>query len=256
MAAAPVIQQSRRRGGVGVVAEGRIAVGGEFDFGRAAAEVFDGGIDEPETDLSRGARPTPGARLELIGRVIVFVLDLPLVKATVHAAGFLQIHHRAVIPIVGGKHFHVPVGVHGHPVEYLVVKFGAKAGFADRGGGIIGFVRENRVGVKAGIAAPEGVADFDVGRHAAAGAAAQRCALVKALDGNLAALTAVRLWINRDPRKVLAPRRVVRPITGLVPGGRIEHFQTAVFEQGQVAGTLRGLCGHDAVGERESRVIL
>src|ERR1035441_4682456 len=92
MAAAPVIQQSRRRGGVGVVAEGRIAVGGEFDFGRATAEVFDGGIDEPETDLSRGARPSPGARVELIGRVIVLVLDLPLVKATVHAAGFLQIH--------------------------------------------------------------------------------------------------------------------------------------------------------------------
>ena len=71
--------------------------------------------------------------------------------------------------------------------------------------------------------------EFGLGADAAVDAGDLQCPrqtqLLKALDGDLAALTAIRLWINRDPRDVLAAQRVVRPITGLAPGGSVEHFQ-------------------------------
>ena len=99
--------------------------------------------------MIRAARPAPRAHVKLVRGIIVFVLDLPFVDTAVHPAHFLPVHHRAVIPIVCGDQFHVPVRVNGHPIENVIVQLHAKTRLADGGGGIIRRMVENGIGVDA-----------------------------------------------------------------------------------------------------------
>src|SRR5262249_23074254 len=166
VAAAPVVEQRRRRAGV------IVEVAGQLHLRRAAAQVLDGRVDEPDADLVLRARPAVGGDLELDRRVVVLVLDLARVPAGGQAADLFHVQLGALVPVLRLGHDLAAVGVDGHVVEDLRVELGAEAGLAERRGGVLGLVREDRVGVDAGVVAAQGVADFDVGGHAAAGAAA------------------------------------------------------------------------------------
>ena len=75
-------------------------------------------VYEPEADVFCSSLDhLPCADVELVGGVIVFVLDLAFVNAGVHAAGFFHVHLGGVVPIVGGDHLHVSLRINRHPVE-------------------------------------------------------------------------------------------------------------------------------------------
>ena len=231
MTATPIVQERRRGGRVeSVRVERRIAVRREFIFSRPAAQIFHARIHEPDADMIAGARPAPRAHVKLVCRVIVFVFDLAFINAGGHATHFFSVHHRAVIPVVGGDEFHVSVGIHGHPIENVIIQFHAETRFAHGSGRVICRVRKNRISVNPRIAAPERVTDFNVSDDAAARPAAQRVAAGDALDGNFAAFAAIGFWVNRDARFLLTARGIVGPIGRLPARLRVEHFQICIFE--------------------------
>ena len=93
MAAFPVIEDDRVR--VVIVAVMTV----QLLLGRAAAQVFNGRIDEPDADVIPRARPSIGRCLVLHARVTVFVLDGIFVGALAHDALLLRMNHHAAAPV-------------------------------------------------------------------------------------------------------------------------------------------------------------
>src|SRR5262249_53310071 len=145
----------------------RVAVTEELDLGRPAAEVLRRGVDEPEADVLRRARPA-------VNRVVVLDGGVDVLVALAEIRGEV-----AITP-----------GVAGHPVERLR-ELGAKAGFGHRRRRIVRRVLEAAVGVDAGILAAEGVADLDVRGEVTArrraGAVAHASAAGNPLNGHFTA---------------------------------------------------------------------
>src|SRR6185369_5768994 len=66
-------------------------VADQFLLRRAAAQVFDGRVDEPDADVVPGARPTISGNLVLDGIVAVFVFDGVFVNALAHNPLLLRV---------------------------------------------------------------------------------------------------------------------------------------------------------------------
>jgi len=71
--------------GLGVVTVAEVGV--KFELGGTTGELFDRGIDEPDSDVVPRAGPSVGGGLVLHARVAVLVLDGVLVNSRVHNKG-------------------------------------------------------------------------------------------------------------------------------------------------------------------------
>src|SRR5205823_1076330 len=101
---APVVQDDRV--GVGGVPE----VADDLLLGRAATEVLDGRVDEPDADAVLRARPTVGGNLVLDGVVAVLVLDRALVNPLREYPLLLGVDDHTRAPVLRGALEHVAVG--------------------------------------------------------------------------------------------------------------------------------------------------
>ncbi len=173
MGGAPVVEDAGGGDWVG------IAVAEEFGFSGSAGHVFLAGVDDVEANLLGGGGPSEGGVFGLDGGVDVFVFTFFLG----FGIGFVVLCSR------------------GKPVE-VGVEFGAEAGLGDGGGGIVGGVGEDAVGVGAGVPAGEREAEFNIGDEVTAGlgprTGAHAAAIGDAFDGDFGAIAVVCRGVDGD----------------------------------------------------------
>ncbi len=232
MGAAPVVEDDRIR--VAVIPE----MADQFLLGCAAAEVFDGRVDEPDADVVFGAGPSVGGDFVLDGVVAVFMFDGIFVDALAHDPLFLGVNDDAGAPVKGGAGEHVAVGVDGEPVV-IAVDEGDETAFADAHRPIGGGVGKDGVGVDAAVTAAERGADFDVAISSASGSAGceHESAAGDALDGDLGTVAVIAGGIDGDDLRVLG-----RSLRRFFPGAAGAHGFNAVVEEGAevAAGFVNG----------------
>ena len=191
--AAPVIEDDR----IGIVVG--VEMADQFLFGSAAAQVFDGRVDEPDADVILRARPAISRNFVLDGVVTVFVLDGIFVVAGAQNALLLRVDDDARAPILRRAFEHIAVGVHRNPIE-VMVELGDIAAFAYAHRAVSRRVGENCVGINAAVTAAHRVADFNVAICSASGRARREHhrAAGDAFDGDLRARAAVFRRVNCD----------------------------------------------------------
>ena len=194
MAAFPVIEDDRIR----IIIVAQVAV--QFLFGRTAAEIFDGGIDEPDANVILGARPTVGRGPVLHAGVTILVFHRIFVRALGQDALFLRMNHHAGTPVRRRTLEQIAIRIHRYPVKGLVEPGDVTALRPHAAGAVTGGMIENRVNVYATLAAPHGIADFHVAIGPAAGRVGGELNLAArhALDRDLGTRSAIVRRINGD----------------------------------------------------------
>ena len=194
MRAAPVVEDD----GVWIAVVAKVTV--QFLFGSTATQIFNGRVDEPDTDVIFGAGPAVGGDFVLHRSVAVFVFDRIFVNARAHDALLLGMDDDTGAPIRRSAFKHVSVGIHRDPVKGFAIDMHDVTALAHAHRTVIGRMGKNGIGIDAAVASTEGVTDFDVAISAAAGRVGceHDGAAGLAGDGNLGAFAAVLRGINGD----------------------------------------------------------
>ena len=176
------------------------------------------------------------------------MFHLPFVLPRIHAAGFFHIEGSAVVPVIGGDDNPPAPRIDRHVIEQGIVELDQKAGFADPGCRIIGFVGEYFVGVNARVAALERIPYFQITGGSAAGTASLRPPFVQAFDRNFGPPSGIGFRVDSCSCYRVFAARSVGPVA---PGAScfIQHLQTLILERKQSPRAFIDLRRYQPIGE-------